>query len=432
MNTHEPELPHLVSTVRKALNKYHLRNLIVGLSGGADSTALLTAFASIRDEERVELTAVHCNFHLRGAESDRDEKFCRELCESLGVEVRVFQCPVAELRETHKGSDEMVCREVRYDIFRTVMAEKEADAIAIAHNADDQAETFLLNLMRGAGSTGLKGMSKFANGIFRPMLDLSRSDILAYLKSIGGEFVTDSTNLDSVYRRNFLRNKLIPLLEEEWPEAKRSINRSAEILSREHHIIEWTLERLLPSGAETLSRKLIATFPDPESLFRRLLLPHGASAALIHEIALTSTLPYSGRSWDLPDGKKLLENRDGWEVGEMEPMWASTLQKEELAFIPLLMDRILRAPLNEFWADAAILFEWRVWRKGDRIRPLGMRGSRLVSDVLTEAKISQAVKNTFHVLALPASNEVIWIPGIKRSRLHLVEKPNIVARYFVI
>ena len=416
-------------TVGEAVARFGFGSLVVGLSGGADSTALVCALSALT-KGGLRLTAIHCNFHLRGAESDRDEEFCRRLCGELGVPLRVFQCPVDEWMATHKGSVEMACREIRYPIFRDVVRETGADAVAVAHNADDRAETFLLNLMRGAGTTGLKGMSLFRNGIFRPLISTPRSAILEFLNWIGRKYVTDSTNLESVYRRNFLRNKVLPLLEQEWPEAKHSINRSADIIERENSIIEWTLARILPEGADTLTRTDVLSFPDPESLFRRLLSPHIASASLIHEIAETAPLPYSGRRWDLPDGYRLWEERDGWRVSAVNPETPTPrLSREEFEFDEPLMERIRRAPLTECWADAATQLEWRPWRQGDRIRPLGMTGSRLVSDVLTESKLPNAAKSTFHVLALPDSNEVIWIPNLKRSRLHLVTTPRVVARY---
>ena len=415
-------------TVGEAVARFGFGSLVVGLSGGADSTALVCALSALT-KGGLRLTAIHCNFHLRGTESDRDEEFCRRLCGELGVPLRVFQCPIDEWMATHKGSVEMACREIRYAIFRDVVRETGADAVAVAHNADDRAETFLLNLMRGAGMTGLKGMSLFRNGIFRPLISTPRSAILEFLNWIGRKYVTDSTNLESVYRRNFLRNKVLPLLEQEWPEAKHSINRSADIIERENSIIEWTLARLVPEGSDVLSRETARSFPDPESLFRRFLSAQGVSASLIHEIARTASLPYSGRHWDLSDGYRLQEERDGWHIVSDTPTDTRELIREEFEFDESMMARIRRAPLTEFWADATTQFEWRPWRHGDRIRPLGMIGSRLVSDVLTESKLPNATKSTFHVLALPDSNEVIWIPNLKRSRLHLVTTPHIVARY---
>lgn len=419
MKSHTP-LHMIESIVKNALNRHRLTRLVIGLSGGADSTALLRSLVLIKSlETPLTLTAVHCNFHLRGEESDRDELFCRELCERLGIELRVFQCPVDEWRLTHDGSDEMACREMRYSRFRDVMEETDSQAIAIAHNSDDQVETFFLNLMRGAGSTGLSGMSEFKRGLFRPLISVSRKEIEEYLSELNQDYVTDSTNCENVYRRNFIRNRVLPILEEEWPEARKSIRRSMEILGRENEIVEWTLDRLLPKGTKILSRTSVEDYPDPYTLFRRLLEPYGVSAAQLDEIVRTIRLPYSGRRWELGEGRVLWEERDGWALSEPNTK-ESEITETTFALTDELMAQIRRAPLSEFWSNAGAEFEWRRWREGDRIRPLGMKGSRLVSDILAEAKIPNSEKRWLHVLAVPATNEVLWVPRLKRSRQHLV------------
>lgn len=413
----------LETTVENAIDNHRLDSLVVGLSGGADSTALLRSLVSIRSRRDLRLTAVHCNFLLREEESDRDAQFCRQLCEELDVEIRVYECPVYEWRQTHEGSDEMACREMRYERFREVMKETESKAIAIAHNSDDQAETFFLNLMRGAGSTGLRGMRELRGDIFRPLLTISRKEIEEYLSESGQVYVTDSTNRESIFRRNFIRNKLLPLLEEEWPEARHSITRSMEILGRENDIIEWTLDKIHTKGDKILMRSTMSKYPDPPSLFRRLLEPYGVSAARIEEIVRTIDLPYSGRRWELGDGYILWEERYAWVIvtpGRCDP----EIREDRVDLTDEVMERILTAPLSEFWTDADTKYEWRPWKEGDRIRPLGMKGSRLVSEVLAEGKIPNYEKRSFHVLAIPGTKEVLWIPDLKRSRECLVNKKS--------
>ncbi len=415
-----------------SLRQYALRSLVVGLSGGADSTSLLKGLTEVRRRfmPDLRLTAVHCNFHLRGAESDRDEEFCRHLCEESGVALRVFQCPVGEWRKTHTGSDEIACREMRYAHFREVMEQTGADAVAVAHNSDDRVETLLLNLMRGAGSAGLRAMQPFRDGLFRPFLKVSRREIEEYLKEKGQDYVTDSTNLQSLYRRNFLRNRVIPLLEEEWPGAKESILKSADILSEERKIIDRDLEETLPAGAMSLRRETALAYPSPETLFLHFLAPHGGTASLAREVAHTLRLPYSGRKWPLSDSVTLWEERDGWsvrsveEVSEVPELWI-----ESKTLTPEVMGEIKKAPLSECWTDSGVKLEWRRWRRGDRLRPLGMKGSKLVSDILTEGRVANHEKTNFHVLAVPGTNEVIWVPNLKRSRLYLVGTPSQVTRY---
>lgn len=425
------QLTRIESKVLSELRVYGINSIIIGLSGGADSTCLLRSLATIRETEMpdLKLTAVHCNFHLRGEESDRDEKFCQNLCLLTGVELRVFQCPVEEWRKFNSGSDEIACREMRYARFRDVLSEINGDVIAVAHNSDDQVETFLLNLMRGSGSTGLRGMQPLKNGIFRPLLDISREDIVKYLRELNQEYITDSTNLQSLYRRNYLRNRVIPLLEKEWPEAKESILKSVEILSRENRIIDFSIRNLIPEGCLSLSADAVREFPDPETLFIRFLSPYGVSSSLVKEIASTIRMPYSGRHWPLGNGAVLWEERTGWSISTGESEEVPQLQREVLPFSEELMKKIKVAPLTECWTDEDADLEWRLHKRGDRIRPLGMKGSRLVRDILSENHVSNREKQNLYVLALPSSNEVIWIPSLKRSRHLLVTNPRSVYRF---
>ena len=174
-----------------------IQSVILGLSGGADSVALLYVLRNIG----VRIRAVHCNFHLRGAESDRDMNFCIELCRGLDVP----------------------CRELRYEYFHKKLKETGMDRIAVAHHADDNIETLFLNLFRGCGIDGLRGMLPDANNVVRPLLHVTRAEILQYLDVIGQAYVTDSTNLQSDYRRNFIRNELLPLIETQWTGARKAI-----------------------------------------------------------------------------------------------------------------------------------------------------------------------------------------------------------------
>ena len=190
--------------------------VVVGLSGGADSTALLLIL--IRLGYRVH--AVHCNFHLRGDESNRDQQFVTDLCNRLGIELEICQYDTQKYASEHGISIEMAARELRYADFERIMQKCGACAVCIAHHRDDSVETVLLNLIRGTGIKPRNG------NIIRPLLCVSRQEIEDWLKEIGQPYVTDSTNLESDYTRN-TRLQLV------WPSAKlsprlvlRSSNRS--------------------------------------------------------------------------------------------------------------------------------------------------------------------------------------------------------------
>lgn len=182
--------------------------ILVACSGGADSVALL----HILLQAGYDCTVLHCNFHLRGEESVRDEKFITALCHQWNCPILVQHFDTTAYASQHKLSIEMAARELRYTWFESVRQEKQAQAIAVAHHQDDNIETALLNLVRGTGIQGLTGMRPQNGYIVRPLLEVKRAEIEAYLKERNIDYVTDSTNLETDFTRNKIRLQLIPLL----------------------------------------------------------------------------------------------------------------------------------------------------------------------------------------------------------------------------
>lgn len=188
------------------------------LSGGADSVALLLAMLEVREHFGTDISAVHVNHCLRGEESDRDENFCRSLCERLGVALHVYRCDVNAYRESHGGSVETAARQCRYDAF-----EKEEGIIATAHTASDNLETVIQRLARGTGLHGLCGIPVKRDRFIRPILFASRQEIEAFLERKGETFVTDSTNNSDDYSRNKIRHSIVPVLQELNPSAEKNV-----------------------------------------------------------------------------------------------------------------------------------------------------------------------------------------------------------------
>ena len=197
--------------------------VIVALSGGADSVALLLLLGELG----YTCEAAHCNFHLRGEESDRDERFVRHLCEERHIPLHVVHFDTARHAAGQHVSIEMAARELRYTWFEELRRKLDAQAIAVAHHADDSIETFLLNLMRGTGINGLRGIRPRNGHIVRPLLCLNREDILRYLEHCGQTYVTDSTNLQDEYTRNKIRLNLLPLMQEINPSVRQAFLRTA-------------------------------------------------------------------------------------------------------------------------------------------------------------------------------------------------------------
>lgn len=425
------------SAVSKTIQQSALTSAIVALSGGADSTALLRAFA----DSGIAIEAAHCNFHLRGDESDRDAEFCRDLCARLGIRLNYIDFDVNEFRRLNPGSSvEMACRKLRYDWFHSVL-EGHTDScscrIAVAHNSDDNAETLFLNLLRGSGLKGLKGMETDNGKIIRPLLSVSRHDIIGYLDSLGQEYVTDSTNLSSDYQRNFLRNDIFPMLRERWPGFDKAIARSLSNLRRENRILDAAIECALKenrkfsdasmnSATPHLSLETIRNFPDPVTLIYRW----GADSGLTPEMAVE--IAGSIRRCDRPGAIWNLENmilrleRDGLHIfpaeTESDISFSGRFERESVTMTPELMTEIRsdRSNMTAWLPGTPQDYIIRRPAKGDRIEPLGMKGSSLLSDIMKDAGLTLGQRRDTAVVT-DQSGRILWVEGLKRSRHALVD-----------
>jgi tRNA(Ile)-lysidine synthase len=183
--------------------------VVCGLSGGADSVALILTLNDLKEKLNINVEALHVNHCLRGKESDRDEEFCRELCKNLDIPFKAVSCDVKSLSASECISTEEAARKLRYQIFADHSHGKK---IATAHNANDNLETVILNLSRGTGVKGLSGIPVCRGNIIRPLLSVTRQEIEDFLKLKGQSYVTDSTNLSDDYTRNKIRHKIVPLL----------------------------------------------------------------------------------------------------------------------------------------------------------------------------------------------------------------------------
>ena len=230
-----------------AIKELSTRKLyLVALSGGADSVAL----ALMMKEQGLNIHALHCNFHLRGEESNRDENFVRQFCTQHNIPIEVKHFDTLASAKEHKASIEMEARELRYAWFAERACQLDAEAICVAHHMDDQAETLLMNLIRGTGLQGLSAMSpdRTVNGlrIIRPLLNINKEEILEYLHSKQQDYVTDSTNLERDAMRNRIRLDLMPMLRQLNPNVTECLARTADNVrmeldksSQESHYHRW-------------------------------------------------------------------------------------------------------------------------------------------------------------------------------------------------
>lgn len=415
-------------------NKY-----IVALSGGADSVALLLIMKALG----YDVEAAHCNFHLRGKESERDENFCVSLCESLGVILHRIHFDTLTYAQLHKVSIEMAARDLRYSYFEQLRRDINADAICVAHHKDDNVETILLNLVRGTGMNGLTGISPRNGFILRPLLCIGREDILEYLEAENQDYVTDSSNLVDDVQRNKIRLNVLPLLENVNPAVKDNILTMARWIAEASTIVEASLDEAKAKAVSSLSVgaknhdakptvndsfsvdiSKIEEYPSAEYLLWDILKNYGFNSSQVALVAenLHAT---TGTSWlssshelTLDRGRLILTPLDKEEGRQMRIPEAGTYVFTELCKLKIEQKEInenytISRSSDKVCLDAQkVKFPLMIRRvaRGDRFVPFGMKGSKLVSDFLTDQKVALPLKRRQLVVA-DASGNILWVVG---------------------
>ncbi len=224
----------MLRKIKEAISFEGINTLAVAISGGADSVALLNIMLKLRDEEKIEVIAAHFNHKLRGEESERDERFVKDLCDKLGVKLICGEGDVAGYAEMRKISTELAARQMRYDFFDKLPV----DAVATAHTASDNLETVLFNLVRGSGIGGLCGIPQKREKYIRPLIFCTREEIENYCLENELQYVTDSSNLKDDYVRNRIRHNIVPLLKELNPSVENNVTNTSYLLSFDRELLE--------------------------------------------------------------------------------------------------------------------------------------------------------------------------------------------------
>lgn len=400
---------------------------LVALSGGADSVTLLW----VLHELRYQIEACHCNFQLRGAESDRDEQFCVQLCEQLGIPLHRIHFDTRLYAEVHKESIELAARNLRYRYFAQLKEDVEADGICVAHHQDDTVETVLINLIRGAGIQGLTGISAKNGDILRPLLCVDRKEILAYLEEKGQDYVTDSTNLVDDVVRNKIRLNIIPMLKEINPAASKNIAQAA------HHLEE--ANKMLSSiaicgeksedGTIRVAVQEIESAASAEYALYYSLSPYGFRGKAITEIL--ASLHSTGKTW-ISETHQLVTDRDCILIREKQTEAFQGMKIPETGCYVLPRGEKIKLSIREREIDFspskekflitldadAVTFplHLRLAQNGDTFHPFGMKGKKLVSDYLTDRKKNLFEKQSQLVLE-DAKGQIIWVVGERTSEL---------------
>lgn len=439
----------VIERVSHYIRQHHLlemeKKYLVALSGGADSVCLLLILKQL--EYSVE--AVHCNFHLRGKESDRDEQFCVSFCKKQQVPLHLVHFDTREYAALHHLSIEMAARELRYHYFAALCRDLQTEGVCVAHHQDDSVETVLLNLIRGTGVHGLTGMAPLSVlesdlKVIRPLLCMSRHEIEQFLQDIVQDYVTDSTNLQSdMAVRNKIRMEVIPLLQQINPSVKNSIAETANRMYEVTKVLDDTIAKQLTTVMEeddhpTLSDRVILSInrlkalPSSEYALFYILKDYGFNPAQIEQVA---------QHLDAVPGKEfrssthqLLVDRDRLLIEPIQEQLKTMTIPEEGTYVynehmKFRIEKMTVAdlqtkdheksvasilsslPKNIAVLDAAqIRFPLviRPVQQGDRFQPFGMKGSKLISDYLTDRKCSLFDKRR-QLVVTDADNKILWL-----------------------
>lgn len=442
-----------IEKIESFIKKEHLFKLdcryLAAVSGGADSVVMLRTLLLLG----IKCEVAHCNFHLRGKESDRDEHFVTELCNNLGIKCHKIDFHVSEYERQRHISTEMACRELRYNWFAQIVKSNSLSGVVVAHHSDDNIETLFLNILRGTGISGLAGIQPVSHNnvtILRPMLSVTRSEIEDYASEIGQDFITDSTNHEIIVKRNKLRNAILPLLREYFPDANagilHTINNMRECGRLYRLCIDDIRNKYITVTSSNITKihlnKFLNRYLDAgcaETVIFELLKPFGYNSVQAENIVETY------RNGNRLSGKEFLSaeyvaalNRESLDIAPSAiiadtateypitlseqcictPISISTVHIFNTKFSPIGIDGKFTACFSSDILSASL--KLRHWREGDRFCPFGMKGSRLVSDIFSDLKLSTIEKRL--VWLMTANDEIVWIIGVRTSSHFSVSK----------
>ena len=405
------------SKVSAYINKHKLLNAndlyIVALSGGADSVALLL----LLKEGGFNVHAAHCNFLLRGSESDRDEAFCVDLCRQLGVELHRAHFATREYAEAHKVSVEMAARELRYNWFEQLRKDIGAVGICVAHHRDDSVETVLLNMIRGTGLRGLTGIQPRNGYVLRPLLCVSRDEIEHFLAKRGQKYVTDSTNLETDVMRNKVRLQVLPLLRTLNPAVSDNIQRMVENVAEAQIVLDSLLDNFKKHNTLELSE--LEKYGSSEYVIYEWLKNYGFNGTQARQVleAETGKIMSSSQGYDvLKDRERLIIERT------LKPFNPMRIPEEGMYVLDEKMRLSLRKcaayvskkPFVATFDAQKVVFPLTVRRveEGDWMIPFGMRGRKLLSDLMTDRKMTVFEKRR-QLVVVDAQDVIVWAVGLR-------------------
>ncbi len=440
---------NLIERYQAAIQDYQLGNkkLVLAVSGGLDSTALV----HLSHLCGLDFSIAHCNFQLRGAESERDEDFVKKLSEKYGVSLFVKKFETSTYAKAMKVSTQEAARELRYQWFRELQDDLKTDHLLTAHHADDDIETLLMNFFRGTGLKGLTGIpvtNVSSVHIVRPLLLFRRKELEAFAWLQGLEWVEDSSNASSNYTRNFFRNEVLPSISAIFPEVEENLLRNISRLKKTHRLYQEYVEALKSdlieeksSGERLVSIKKLLAYKD-SSLPFEIFSGFDFSEKQVKEIMqLTNSASgkfVANQQWQVVRHRSMLviaslsQDTGLIAIGENELGVLFPDGRLEWEVLPAEKYKIREdVHLAQFDASAVSFpLVLRRWRPGDYFYPFGLRKKKKLARFFIDQKMSKYQKE--NVWVLESQQRIVWVLGMRtddRTRIGTHTKNVLVIRH---
>ena len=401
------------------------KRLLVAVSGGPDSVVLLDAL----HREGFFVVIAHCNFHLRGEASNEDAAFVKSLAAKYQVPYCQVDFDTEKVAAERKISIEMAARDLRYEWFSQMADEHNCDLIAVAHNADDTVETFFLNLTRGSGLQGLSGMAQLRGKIVRPLLKVSRKQIMEYIAEYNLQYRIDATNLETIYTRNKIRHNLIPQFEEINPSFLNTMANNMRFIASAQSIVETYAAEAYKKVVKIENERIIFDLKalkqcqGIDTLLFIWLTPHGFSSDVIMQLYYSLFDNLSGKQFFSPTHRIVLE-RESIElelIQSKDAIHCVFIEQEETSLDSPVHLEIKEVDIADFELiksanvacfDADKLqypLILRRWQQGDWFIPFGMKGRKKISDFFVDKKFSTIEKEQLWLLT--SGDDIVWVVG---------------------
>lgn len=432
---------HFIEKVRKYISSncllHHGQSVIVGLSGGADSVALLVMLSHLG----YRCIAAHCNFHLRGEESQRDFLHAKSIAEKYSENFVYNDFNVPEYKIQYGVSTEMACRDLRYEWFKELSLKNGHIPVAVAHHLDDNIETLFLNLLRGTGINGIHGMSPRNGIIIRPFLSVTRQEILRFLNANDVRYIIDSSNLINDVKRNKIRNIVLPAINNQFPDATKGLAKSLNNLESNDLLYE-ELIRIISSRyikKESINvNSLINDIDNSTMLLYEIIKSKGFNFSQAEDIIHATKNCSSGKSFSAINHTAILD-RGFLNISSANDFNSDDTYKIDLKSskidhpIMLKITRITPCEMKidrtgkSIYLDNRILNDsdvltLRHWREGDRFHPYGLNGSKLISDIFSDLKLSITDKQKVWLLC--DKDRILWIVGYRCSKFYPITEES--------